>query len=162
MRILLLSIIAATLTFQARAAEKDLTVKVEGKPAFHMNVPEDAQIRVDGPKTTVLGKKTQIYIWELPKAKSVADVVPNVGDVIKTEFVKFTVKSTNTVKVAGHEAKQIRGTGEEADDNDPGSAEVVIFTAGKHVFAACVHGEHDAAAVQSPELLKALGSIKVE
>ena len=43
---------------------------------------------------------------------------------------------------------------------DPGAAEVVIFTVGKHVFAACVHGEKNEAAQRRPEMLALLKTAK--
>ena len=52
------------------------------------------------------------------------------------------------------------GKGAEADDGDPGAAEVVIFTVGKHVFVACVHGEKNEAAKRSPYMLALLKSAK--
>jgi hypothetical protein len=45
--------------------------------------------------------------------------------------------------IAGAPAKHVTGSGNEADDGDPGNAEVVFFVAGGRVFAGCVHGEAD-------------------
>jgi hypothetical protein len=160
MRLSLLALALAVFSTVAFAENKEVTIKAGGKNAITLSVAKDAEVKVKGDKTSIIGKTAQFYIWSLPSAKSVADAVPKAGEIIKSEFVKFTVKSTSNLKVAGHEAKVIKGTGEEADDNDPGSADVVIFTDGTHVFAACVHGENDDADKQRPELLKALATVK--
>ena len=160
MRLLLLALVLPFLATAAFAENKEVTIKAGGKDAISLSVAKDADVKVKGDKTSIIGKTAQLYIWSLPGAKSVAAAVPQAGEIIKSEFVKYAVKSTDSLKVAGHEAKLIKGTGEEADDNDPGTADVVIFTDGSHVFAACVHGERDEADKQRPELLKALGTVK--
>ena len=143
--------------------QKDIAVTVADKPALQMTVPKDAEVTTKGELTAIQTKdlKLRIYLWRVPAAKTVADVIPRVGAVIKSEFVEFVVESTETLQVAGHEAKHLKGKGEEADDNDPGTAEVVVFTDGTNVYAACVHGEKDKAAKERPEFLKMLESIKV-
>ncbi len=160
MRTFLLSFGICFLTAAAFAETKDITVDAGGKPALKLSIPKEAEVATKGEKTTIRTKTLRIYLWSLPDAKDVAGVVPKVGDVIKSEFVKYTVGSTDTIKVAGHEAKHLTGKGEEEDDNDPGTADVVIFTTGKQVFAACVHGERDEAAKERPDFLKVLESAK--
>lgn len=152
-----------TLLFLASAAvaqNQSVTLEAGGRPALKLSMPSDAKISVTGDKTALVGAHLQIYVWALPEAKTVAEVVPQAGEVIKTEFVKLAVTGKETLQVLGHEATDLKGTGEEADDNDPGTAEVVIFTDGERVFAACVHGEKDAAAKQHPEFLKVLESLQ--
>ena len=65
------------------------------------------------------------------------------ADIIKSEFLKFKTNMVMDMIVAGSPAKHVTGSGNEADDGDPGNAEVVLFTVGGHVFAGCVHGEAD-------------------
>lgn len=96
----------------------------------------------------------------VPGAKTVDEVIPRVGAVIKSDFLEFKAESTETLQVAGHEAKHLKRKGEEADDNDPGGAEVVVFTDGTNVYVAWVHGEKDHAEKQRPEFLKVLASVK--
>ena len=62
--------------------------------------------------------------------------------------------------VADAPAKHVMGRGVEADDFDPGTADVVIFTAGKTVFAACVHGEGNDAAREREPMLAVLETAK--
>jgi hypothetical protein len=66
-----------------------------------------------------------------------------VADLIKSEFTNFTATATNDLVITGAPAKHVIGSGNEADDGDPGHAEVVFFVVRRHVFAACVHGEFD-------------------
>lgn len=160
MRTSLLALSLALLTTTVFAENKEIEIRAEGKEAFKLSVEKDAKITVKGEKTTIQAPHHQIYVWQVPGAKSVDAVVARAGEVIKSEFVKYAVKSNDAIKVVGHEARHLKGTGEEADDNDPGTAEVVIFAEGQNVFAACVHGERDEAARQRPELLKVLGTIK--
>jgi hypothetical protein len=43
--------------------------------------------------------------------------------------------------IGGSAANRVRGTGVEADDGDPGTADVIVFRAGDRLFVACTHGE---------------------
>ncbi len=159
MKFLLLLLAAATaLSTAAFAEDKEITIEAGRAPALKLSVPKEAEVTRKGDKTTVQVKTLFIYIWRVPAAKSIADAVSEAGEIIKGEFVKFTVQSKETIKVLGHEATHLKGKGEEADDNDPGTADVVLFTDGKNVYAACVHGERDQAVKERPELLKALAS----
>jgi hypothetical protein len=160
MRTLCIALGLSFFTSAVFAETKEITVEAGGKPALKLSVPKEAEVATKGEKTTIQTKTLRIYLWNLPAAKSVAGVVPKADEVIKSEFVKYAVASTETIKVAGHEATHLKGKGEEADDNDPGTADVVIFTNGKQVFAACVHGERDEAAKERPEFLKVLESAK--
>jgi hypothetical protein len=96
----------------------------------------------------------------VPTAKTIAEAVPQAAAIIKSEFTDFALSETKHITVAGHDADHLFGKGAEADDGDPGAAEVVIFTVGKHVFAACVHGEKNEAAQRRPEMLNLLKTAK--
>jgi hypothetical protein len=141
------------------AEDKEITVTA-GDASLKLTVPKDTEVTKKKDRTILHAKGLFIYLWEVPGAKTVAEAAPQAGKIIKSEFVEFAAGETKIINVAGHEAKHLMGKGEEADDNDPGTADVVIFTDGKHVFAACVHGEKDEAAKERPELLKVLKSIK--
>jgi hypothetical protein len=159
-RFLLLFTALTALNISAFAEDKEISVSVGGKPALKLSVPKDAKITTKGDKTSIVGTKLWIYVWNVPTAKTVADVIPHAADLIKSEFTGFVVGETKPITVGGHPAKHLFGKGDEADDGDPGTAEVVIFTAGEHVFAACVHGENDEASKERPDLLKLLESVK--
>ena len=143
----------------AFAEDKEITVNT-GAAALKMMVPKDTEVTKKAERTILHAKGLWIYLWDVNGAKTVAEAVPQAAKVIKSEFVEYVVGETKDIKVAGHDAKHLMGKGAEADDNDPGTADVVIFTNGKQVFAACVHGEKDEAAKERPELLKVLKSIK--
>jgi len=160
MRLPLFALAFACSTITGFAQTKDVSIKSGDKDTLSLSVPKDADVKTKGDKTSIISPHVQVYVWGLPDNKSVAAAVPKAADVIKSEFIKFAVKSTSALKVAGHDATLLKGTGEEADDNDPGTADVVFFTDGKSVFAACVHGEHDDAEKLRPELLKILASVK--
>ena len=52
------------------------------------------------------------------------------------------------------------GRGIEADDEEPGTVDVVVFTVGKTVLVACVHGEGDTAVRQRQPMLNALKTVR--
>ena len=83
----------------------------------------------------------RFYLWAVADAKSPEQVIARLGDIIKSEFVGFNPTGIKPVTLPGAKATQVFGTGKEADDGDPGLAEVVVFSVGGHVFVACVHGE---------------------
>jgi hypothetical protein len=68
---------------------------------------------------------------------------------------KFTVTASQEIRVAEAAARQLTGTGEEADDSDPSNAEVYLFTVEGKVFMVCAHGEGDGT-VKNREILTAL------
>lgn len=142
------------------AEDKQATVTVGSASELSLTVPKEATITQSGAMTKIETKNLWIYLWEIPDAKTVAGAVPNVGTIIKGEFINFALTETKDLNVAGHPAKHLFGKGAEADDGDTGTAEVVIFSDGQHVFAACVHGEDDAAAKESARFLTVLKSIK--
>ncbi|MEI6536343.1 MAG: hypothetical protein WCN98_13435 [Verrucomicrobiaceae bacterium] len=147
------------ISFSAFAEDRQATVTIGSAPALKLTVPKEATITQNGAMTKIETKNLWIYLWEVSNAKTVADAVPQVATIIKGEFITFTLTDTKDLKIAGHDAKHLFGKGAEADDGDTGTAEVVIFSDGQHVFAACVHGEDDAAAKESARFLNVLKSI---
>jgi hypothetical protein len=150
----------ALLNLTANAQTQEITISAGGAPALKLDIPKGATATTKGTKTSFLLKAAWVYIWSVPTAKTVAEAVPQTSTIIKSEFTDFKVSDTKHITVAGHEADHLFGKGAEADDGDPGAAEVVIFTVGKHIFAACVHGEKDEAAKKRPEMLALLKSAK--
>jgi hypothetical protein len=160
MRTYLTSLVLALLSLTVFAEDKEITISSGNAPVLKLTVPQEAKVTTKGEKTSIEAKNLWIYLWQIKSAKSVSEVIPHVGEVIKSEFTDFAVGETKTISVAGREAKHLMGKGAEADDGDPGTADVVIFTDGKNVFAACVHGEKTEAARERPDLLKVLKSAK--
>jgi hypothetical protein len=159
-----IQLFAATLAFLCTAAlaEEDKQIKIAagGKAALQLSVPKDAKITTKGTKTFIQAESVSVYLWHIPKATSVADVASRVGDIIKSEFLKLVPDDTKSLKVLDHVAKEVSGKGAEADDNDEGAAIAVVFTDGKNIYVACVHGEGDHASQERPELIKILDSAK--
>ena len=89
-----------------------------------------------------------VDVWLAPGANSVDAAAGRVGQAITSEFKDFKATSTTALTIAGAPAKRLMGSGTEADDNDPGHADVIMFTAGGRVFVACTHGESLSAAAQ--------------
>jgi hypothetical protein len=159
-RTLLTLLTLALLHLTAFAQTQEITISAGNAPALKLEIPKDAKATTKGTKTSFLLKNAWVYVWSVPTAKTVAEAVPQTATIIKSEFTNFELKDTKHLSVAGHPADHLFGKGAEADDGDPGAAEVVIFAVGKHVFAACVHGETDEAAKKRPDMLALLKTAK--
>jgi hypothetical protein len=103
-------------------------------PAGTKCVAEDGSLKFDSPKYFV-------EVWLVSGAKTVDEAVGRVSSQIVSEFKDFKPNETTDLTVAGSPAKRMVGAGEEADDGDPGKADVIVFKVGEHVFVACNHGE---------------------
>jgi hypothetical protein len=135
------------LAMAASAQDKTVTLRADGDATgLALLVPAAAKITSSTNYVNIHTTNMSLHIWAVTGAKTVADALPRVGEIIKSEFTKFTVTSTEDVVIAGAPARHVIGSGNEADDGDPGHAEVVFFVVGGHVFAACIHGEFDDAA----------------
>jgi hypothetical protein len=160
MRRILTLLALALLPLTTLAENQEITILSGATPALKLEIPKDAKATTKGPKTSFLLKDAWVYLWSVPTAKTVAEAVPQAATVIKSEFTDFKTGDTKHLTVAGQEADHLFGKGAEADDGDPGAAEVVIFAVGQHVFVACVHGEKDEAAKRSPSMLALLKTAK--
>lgn len=121
---------------------KTCTLQAGGKNVLMVMAAADITCTPKEGSLTLKGHGNQLDIWLVSGAKTVDDAIAKVPDQIKSEFKDFKAKSTTDVTVAGNPGKRIMGAGTEADDGDPGTADVVVFKAGDNVFVACVHGEH--------------------
>ena len=144
----------------AFAQTQGISIPADNAPSLKLEILMDAKVTTKGDKTSILLKDAWVYIWSVPTVKTIAEAVPQTATIIKSEFTDFKLTETKHLNIAGHDADHLFGKGLEADDGDPGAAEVVIFTVGKHVFAACVHGEDEAAAKKRPDMLTILKSAK--
>jgi hypothetical protein len=153
---ILASVFITFFTGLASAQETAVPLQVDGKPALILQVPSEAKITSSNAYVNIKTAKMSLYIWGVPDAKVANDAAPRVADLIKSEFVKFKTTSTKDIKIGGAPAKYITGSGNEADDGDPGNADVVLFEAGDHVFAACIHGEFDDASRERAPMMAIL------
>jgi len=129
--------VEALLVSKGRAQETNLTISVEGSAALVLRIPKDANVTVTGNHTVIQNPNTTFHLWSLADAKTINDAVPRIQEIIKPEFVNFKPTTTNEMVITGKPARHISGMGNEADDGDPGAAEVVFFSTSKHVFAVC-------------------------
>ena len=113
-------------------------------------------------KTVIETKEMTVYLWHVPKATTVEEGVKAVDDVIKDEEKNMKVDKTETIEIGGAEAKHLMGHGNEADDNDPGTVDVVVFKVGGKIVVACVHGENEIAVQQRQPMLDMLKSVKAQ
>ena len=131
-------------------------------PAFALIVPAAAKITSTNGYLHIQTTNLSLHIWAVTNAATVNDAVPHAAEIIKSEFVKFKPVSTTDITVDVSPAKRVIGSGNEADDNDPGNAEVVFFTFHGRVFAACVHGEADDASKARDAMMIVLGTVHSE
>lgn len=83
----------------------------------------------------------EVEVWLVPGAQTVDEAVGRVNTQIASEFKDFKPNQTADLTIAGSPAKRLIGPGHEADDGDDGSADVIVFKVGGHVFVACTHDE---------------------
>ena len=140
---LLASVSLASLALMASAQDTPVTLSVDGKPALALQVPPSAKVTSSNGYINIHTTNMSLHVWAVPSAKTAADALPRAAELIKSEFINFKTTATMDLEIAGAPAKHVTGSGNEADDGDPGNAEVVFFAAGNHVFGACVHGEFD-------------------
>lgn len=95
----------------------------------------------DGSLHFTLPQQYEVEFWIVPGAKTVDEALPQASSRIVSEFKDFKPDHTSDLTVAGSPAKRLIGKGHEADDGDPGAADVVVFKVGDHLFIACTHGE---------------------
>ena len=134
-------ILAAVLPLAAQ--ETSVTLSVDAKPALVLKAPAAAKVISTNGFIRIQTTNLTLYVWAVPNAKSVDEALPRAAEIIKSEFVNFKTNATMDMVIAGAPARHVIGSGNEADDGDPGNAEVVFFAVGGRVFAGCVHGEAD-------------------
>ncbi len=139
---------------------KTVTISNAGAAVMTISAPQGAKVTTDKEKTVIDTKDMVLDLWVVPKAKTVAEAIAALDDVIKSEVLKFSPASTEAITVAEAEGKHLKGKGVEADDQDPATVDVVVFTVGKTVLVACVHGEGQAAVRQRQPMLNALKTVK--
>jgi hypothetical protein len=91
----------------------------------------------------------KVNIWLVPDAATLDEAARMVPRKIDSEFKEFKTTSTTTLIIPGEKtpATRLLGSGVEADDYDPGTADVIVFGRAGRIFIACTHGEnlHDSA-----------------
>ena len=139
---------------------RNITIAITGGGATLTVCRKAAKVTSSKDKTVVDTKDLTLYLWVVPKAKTVAEAVPKVATVISGEFKDFVVQRTNTITVAGAEAKHLVGRGRKPMTATRARRTSWVFTVGKTVLAACVHGEGETAPQQRPAMLAMLKTVK--
>jgi len=123
------------------ADAKDFVMQSRGTDVLTLRAPagtkcvaEEGSLKFDSPKYYA-------EVWLVSGAKTVDEAMGRVSTQIVSEFKNFKENETTDLTIAGSPAKRMVGVGEEADDGDPGKADVIVFKVGDHVFVACNHGE---------------------
>ncbi len=140
----------------ASAEDVSVTLPLHGKPALVLKVPAAAKVTATNGYFKIRTTNLSLYLWPVSEAKSAQDALPRVAEIIKSRFINFKASTTNQMDIVGAPAEDVAGSGNEADDNDSGTAEVVFFEVGRQVFAGCVYGELDKAARERPAMLAVL------
>ncbi len=151
---LLACVLITSLDGLASAQDTSVMLSVDGKPALVLQVPSVARVASSNGYVNIRTTNMSLHVWAVSDAKTANDALPRAADLIKSEFIKFKTTASMDMTIAGAPAKHITGSGNEADDGDPGNAEVVLFVVGGHVFAGCVHGEfNDASRARAPMMV---------
>jgi len=157
---MILTIAVIFTTSAALAEDKTISFPSDKNVAVKLTVPKEAKVATENGKMTIDTNKCNVYLWLAPKAKSVDEAVRGIDEIVKSEVKEIKVDETKTIKVAGADAKQLMAKSTEADDGDPGTSAIVVFTVGGKVIVACVHGEGEAAARQRQPMLDTLATAK--
>ena len=134
-----------------------------GNPALCLQLPAGAEVKTQGERTSIRAAGAQIYmqLWPLPKARTVDEGVELIPSLLATRDVtEFKASTTNHITVLKAPALHLVGDGKEQDDGDPSQADVVVFSVGNKIFAACNHGEHRVAS-EVAAMMKVLESAKL-
>ncbi len=157
--LLALALISATLWTGVFAA--DATVTNGGKPAVLLTLPTGWTAAASEAKVSIQTEKKHphIQVWATAAA-DVATAEKQVATLVVSEVTGFTATTTTDLQIGGAPARQLIGTGLEADDSDPSNAEVTLFAIGKVVYVAIAHGEGDGAAKRHAEFNAVLATAK--
>ena len=160
MRIAIVGLILAGMTSRALAEEMNVTISEGGAPVLSLSVPAGSKVYPTPSKTTIVATNMYLYIWTVSGAQTTAEALSRLPTVIQDNVLDFKAEQTNDLLVAEAPAIHLIGSGVEADDGDPSTADVVVFTAGPRAFVACVHGEHNDASRERQPMLEALRTAK--
>jgi hypothetical protein len=153
---LALALLAASV---AAAADPSAVVTADGKPAVTLTLPTGWEAVPKEAKSVILppGGAPHIQAW-MVAGRSVAEAERQVAALVVSEVTDFTTTAARDLTIAGAPARQLTGTGKEADDGDPANAEVTLFTVGGRTFLLIAHGEGDGTSKRHGEIATILAS----
>jgi hypothetical protein len=112
-----------------------------GLPMLRLTMPERAKCQAQEGALFIKSPKYNAEVWLVAGARTVDEALPRVPGQIIGEFQNFKPHQSSDLTVAGSPAKRQVGSGLEADDGDPGEADVIVFKVGERIFVGCAHGE---------------------
>ncbi len=113
-----------------------------GRDVLRLIAPADAPCTLADGSFDMKSRDGYVNIWLVRGAKTIDEGVQRAAAEITSEFKDFKPTRTTTLALSNHAtATRLLGAGLEADDNDPGTADVIVFQAGPRIFIACTHGE---------------------
>ena len=118
-----LVIVLLTTSFSLSAAADTAAITTDGKPVVTVTLPTGWSSVMSGEKMVLLppGGAPHVQMWQL-SAASVADAETNAATAIVSQVTEFKLTSATALTIAGNPARQLVGTGLEADDGDPSNA----------------------------------------
>jgi hypothetical protein len=132
----------------AKSDTKTCAVQLGGKDVLLLTVPVDTVCTPKEGSVVLNSNNRTVEFWLVNEAKTIDEALPKVSEQITDEFKNFKMTKSSDLTVADSPAKREEGDGEEADDGDPGKADVIVFKVGSRLFVACNHGESLNAAAQ--------------
>ncbi len=158
--LLAIAFLSATLSSGLTAADATVTSS-GGKPAVLLTLPDGWTSEPNEAKVSIHTEKKHphIQVWATTAA-DLATAEKTVATLVVSEVTGFTTTTATDLTIASAPARQLIGTGLEADDSDPSNAEVTLFTVGTVVYVAISHGEGDGAAKRHAEVNAVLASAK--
>ena len=121
---------------------KACVLQTDGRAVLRLTPPAEVVCTAHNGSLQVQRENIRVDVWQVRGAQTLEDAIGRLGSVIESEFKEFKATSTTELTIAGAPARRLKGAGVEADDNDPGTADVVVFRVGGRVFVACTHEEH--------------------
>jgi hypothetical protein len=128
-------------TTQAAADTKSWVMQSAGTNVLKLSTPGNFKCAIADGSLHFTGPQYEVEFWLVNGAQTVDDALKHVSTQISSEFKDFKPDHTTDLTVARSPAKRLVGSGHEADDGDPGDADVIVFKVGGHIFIACNHGE---------------------
>ena len=158
-RTLLLVIFLFMVNVTVSIAADTAAITADGKAVVTVTLPAGWSSVMSGEKTVLLppGGAPHVQMWQL-SAASVAEAEKNAATLIVSQVTEFKLTSATALNIAGNPARQLVGTGLEADDGDPSNAEVTIFMVGGKIFLLVAHGEGDGTTKRHAEIMTILTS----
>src|SRR5262245_55460086 len=119
---------------QMAAGTKACVMQSQGRDVLRLTIPEQAKCaRGEGAVVLEWGYR-RVQVWLVPGASSLDEAADRVPQEIKGEFKEFKATQVSNLTIAASPARRLAGSGVEADDGDPATADVIVFKVGDHYF----------------------------